>query len=447
MIEVLSSNFVVAVEAIAHNKTRSILTSLGIIFGVASVIAMLAIGKGAQLEIMSQIRLLGANNIIITPVVEQTEGKVEESTGSSAGAEEKKPYSPGLTMEDAASIVAVIPDVASVSPETVVETTAIQSGYRRSTKLVGVTESYFDGSDFEVESGRLFSEQHIELSAPVCVIGADVVTKFFPNQQPIGQELKVGDLWLTVVGVLKKRNISDKNIERLGLRNFDLDIYTPISTMLLRFEDRSRLTADDLTRAAMNQNSGNSNNAAVNYHQLDRLVVRVDGSHRVRPVADVITRMLQRRHNGVVDFEVTVPEALLKQERRTQTIFNIVLASIASISLIVGGIGIMNIMLASVMERIREIGVRRSVGATERDIIYQFLIEAITISITGGLIGVILGVLISEGISLFADIGTAVSVPSIFIAFFVSVAIGLIFGLWPARKAALQDPVFALRHE
>ena len=445
MIAIIYSNFLIALDAISHNKTRSILTSLGIIFGVASVIAMLAIGKGAQLEIMSQIRLLGANNIIVTPVVQQTEGSVAEEEAS-GGPDEKKPFSTGLTLMDAKSIEEHIPGVEGVSPETIVETTAIQSGYRRSTKLVGVSETYFENSDFALKDGRFFSRQHIERSAPVAVIGAEVVTKFFPNQNPLGKRLKVGKLWLTIVGVLERRSISDKSIERLGLRNFDLDIYTPISTLLLRFEDRARLTSTDMQEASANRQR-NIVDQGANYHQLDKLVVRIADSDRVKPVADVVTRMLERRHNGVVDFEVTVPEALLKQERRTQNIFNIVLASIASISLIVGGIGIMNIMLASVMERIREIGVRRSIGATERDIILQFLIEATTISITGGIVGVLLGITVSAAIEQFADIGTSVSFMSIIVAFSVSVAIGLIFGLWPARKAAKQDPVFALRHE
>jgi putative ABC transport system permease protein len=444
MIGIILVNLAVAIEAIAHNKTRSILTSLGIIFGVASVIAMLAIGKGAQLEIMSQIRLLGANNVIVTPVIEQSEGSVAEE--EDGGPEEEKPFSPGLTMADALSIAAVVPGVEAVSPETVVETTAIQSGYRRSIKLVGVGPAYFEDSDFQLRSGTHFSAQHVNDSAPVCIIGAAVATRFFPNEEALGKRIKVGMLWLTVVGVLLPRSISDRNIERLGLRNFDLDIYTPITTMLLRFEDRARLTAADLQRAAMNQSTGQAQ-PAQNTHQLDRLVVRVADSRRVRPVAEVITRMLERRHNGVIDFEVTVPEALLKQERRTQNIFNVVLASIASISLIVGGIGIMNIMLASVLERIREIGIRRSMGATRRDIILQFLIEAVTITIAGGIIGVLLGVGISSSIEFFADIGTSVSAFSILIAVSVSVAIGLLFGIWPARKASLQDPVHALRYE
>ena len=219
--------------------------------------------------------------------------------------------------------------------------------------------------------------------------------------------------------------------------------------MLLRFEDRARVTQQEVQLA--NSRSGqfgrNQQAGPVNYHQLDQLVVRVVTSELVPPVAEVINRMLKRRHYGVVDYEVIVPEQLLEQERRTQMIFNVVLAAIASISLIVGGIGIMNIMLASVLERTREIGVRRSVGATRHDIELQFLIEAITISFTGGVIGIVLGVLISLGIEMSTGIQTVVSLIVVGLAFLVSVSVELIFGILPAKRAAEHDPVVALRYE
>jgi putative ABC transport system permease protein len=283
-------------------------------------------------------------------------------------------------------------------------------------------------------------------SAPVCIIGSAARTKFFPKEEALGKRIKVGQLWLTVVGVLKPRNIAEQSIERLGIRNYDLDIYTPINTLFLRFENRAQLTAADLRQAERDRRRGQTDNG-YNYHQLERLVVRVAGSEFVKPVADVISRMLERRHYGVIDYEVIIPEALLRQERRTQNIFNIVLAAIASISLLVGGIGIMNIMLASVLERIKEIGVRRSVGATQRDIILQFLIEAVNISFAGGLLGVALGIAFSYTIEWTADIITVVSIESVLLAFLVSASIGLVFGLLPAKKAAMQDPVVALRHE
>ncbi len=445
MFEKLSYNFFIAVESITFNKLRALLTSLGIIFGVASVISMLAIGTGAQEEILGQIKLLGANNIIVQPIIQQEEGAVTDNTEESSNLEEKKPFSPGLTIEDARSIENLIPGVGSVSPEVVNETTAIRAGLRRSTKLVGVGADHFDLTGFTLSEGTYFTEEHFKKAAPVAIIGQDVKTKFFTKENPIGKQIKCGRLWLTVIGVLKERNIAVENIERLGIRNYDLDIYIPIDTQLLRFENRALLTTQDIQEGNMDRRSGNTSNKTT--HQLDRLVVRVDGSEFVKPVADVVSRMLERRHYGVVDYEVIIPEVLLQQERQTQDLFNIVLAAIASISLIVGGIGIMNIMLASVMERIREIGVRRAVGATRQDIHFQFVIEAMTLSFTGGIFGILLGVAISFAIESSTGISTIVSIGSVALAFLVSVTIGLIFGILPAKRAAEHNPVEALRHE
>ncbi len=444
MMQKVLYNFVIAAESIRGNKIRSLLTMLGIIFGVASVIAMLAIGKGAEQEVLAQIKLLGANNVIIKPVVEQEEGVVTDEDQT-----EKEPWSPGLTMADAESIAAIVPGVEAVSPEVVIETEAVRAGLRRSTKLVGVDRHYFEQSDFSLAEGNYFSEEQLDGASPVAIIGQRVKTRFFTKEEPLGKRIKCGNLWLTVIGVLDERALTDKSIESLGIRDFNYDIYTPVKTVLLRYEDRARVTAQEVESAnsPRNQFGNNQQAAPVNYHQLDQLVVRVEASALVQPVAEVVNRMLKRRHYGVVDYEVIVPEQLLQQERRTQAIFNIVLAAIASISLIVGGIGIMNIMLASVLERTREIGVRRSIGATRHDVILQFLIEAITISFTGGVIGIIMGVLISLGIEMSTGIQTIVSMISVAVAFLVSVSVGLVFGLLPAKRAAQYDPVVALRYE
>lgn len=443
MLDKLSHNIAIAAESMLHNRLRALLTSLGIIFGVGSVISMLAIGNGAQQEILEQIKLLGANNVIITPVVEQTEGAVsDEMAAQSQAGEEANPFSPGLTVRDAESILSIVPGIAAVSPEMVIETMAIRSGMRRSTKLVGVEQAYFEDSDFQLESGSFFTRHQIENAETVCIIGQHVKTRFFAKEEPLGKRIKCGNLWLTVVGVLEQRDVDAQQLDHLGLRDFNLDIYTPLRTIFLREENRAKITAQDIQDAGRNRNAADNN-----YHQLDRLVVRVSSSDIVKPVADVITRMLQRRHNGVVDYQVLIPEVLLQQERRTQSIFNIVLAAIASISLVVGGIGIMNIMLASVMERTKEIGIRRSLGATRRDIILQFLIEAMTISFTGGIIGILLGVVISVVIEQMTGIVTIVSAVSILLSFFVSVSVGLIFGLLPAKKASDNHPVTALHYE
>ena len=446
MLEKLLYNFLIASESLRSNKIRSLLTMMGIIFGVASVIAMLAIGKGAEHEVLEQIRLLGANNVIIKPIVEQEEGPVGEGEEEQA---EKTPWSPGLTMADARSIAAIVPGVESVSPEVVIDTEAVRAGLRRSAKLVGVDRHYFDHSDFKLAEGNFFTDDQLKIAAPVAIIGQRVKTRFFTKEKPLGGRIKCGRLWLTVVGVLEERVLSERSIESLGIRDFNYDIYTPLKTVLLRFEDRARVTQQEVERSNSQQAqfSGNQKGSPVNYHQLDQLVVRVVSSELVPSVAEVINRMLKRRHYGVVDYEVIVPEQLLKQERRTQMIFNVVLAAIASISLIVGGIGIMNIMLANVSERTREIGIRRSVGATRRDVELQFLIEAITISFTGGVIGIVLGVLISLGIEMSTGIQTIVSLIAVALAFLVSVSVGLIFGLLPAKRAAEHDPVVALRYE
>lgn len=439
----LAYNVRLAFESIAHNKTRAILTSLGIVFGVASVISMLSIGRGAEEEILEQMKLLGTNNVIVTPVVEQEEGIVQEDT---AAEEERKPFSPGLGLADASAIAATIPGVSWVSPEIVAETVAIRAGRRRSVKLVGVDHTYFRDGQFRLAEGSFFSDVHLADAVPVCVIGQEVRAKFFAAEPALGERIKCGDLWLTVIGVLEQRQLAEESLQHLGIRNYNLDIYTPISTQLLRFSDRARLTEQDL-RSSQDDDSDGQRPADTNYHQIDRLTVHVADSERVRPVAEIISRMLERRHHGVVDFEVIIPEVLLAQERRTQAIFNVVLAAIASISLVVGGIGIMNIMLASVLERIREIGVRRSIGATRRDVTYQFLVEAVAISFTGGILGILLGVILSLGIERGTGITTIITVPSVLLAFVVSVSVGLAFGLLPARRAASMDPVEALRHE
>ena len=440
-----------ALQAVAHNKLRAALTSLGILFGVASVIAMLAIGNGAEQEILAQMRLLGTNNVIVTPIVEQQEGKAKDQTEH-----EKKRFSPGLTVRDAESIHTVIPSVEATSGEVVLQTRITREGHRRSGRLVGVDTSYFRLFNLALAEGSGFSPAHVALASPVCIIGYGVKTRFFTTEEPIGRPIKVGDSWLTVVGVLEDRKVSEQTAQRLGIRDANMDVYVPLSTMLARYRDRARVTERDVEAAgqafAIPTDEASSEDDAErqereNPNQLDRIIVRVHDSEHVPAVASIVRRMLERRHNQVIDFEVAVPELLLKQEQRTRTIFNIVLGAIASISLIVGGIGIMNIMLATVLERIREIGVRRAVGATRRDIVAQFLTEAVLISTAGGVAGIVIGIALSMGIERAAGIHSIVSTPSVIVAFGVSLTVGLVFGIVPAWRAAQEDPVACLRHE
>jgi putative ABC transport system permease protein len=440
-----------AAESVGYNKLRAGLTSLGILFGVASVIAMLAIGRGAEQEILEQMRLLGSNTVIVTPLIEQQEGKVEKDEGH----KEARRFSPGLTVRDARSIRDVIPNVAATSGEIVLDTRLTREGHHRSGKLVGVDSTYFRLLNLHLASGSPFTWKHFAARAPVAVIGQGVKTRFFTTEDPIGHPIKVGDVWLTVVGVLEDRKVSRETAQRLGIRDSNMDVYIPLPTMLLRYRNRAEVTVEEVQQAARTV-SFEPNTASVddqtraerkNYNQLDKVIVSVDQASVVPTVAAIIRRMLTRRHNQVIDFEITVPELLLAQEQRTKTIFNIVLGAISSISLLVGGIGIMNIMLASVLERIREIGVRRAVGATRQTVLAQFLTEAVMISLAGGVAGIGVGAVLSYAIERLAGIRTIISPLSVAVAFGVSVAVGLVFGIVPAWRAARQDPVVCLRYE
>jgi putative ABC transport system permease protein len=448
-----------AAEAVVHNKLRAGLTSLGILFGVASVIAMLAIGRGAKQEILAQMQLLGSNNIIITPLVEQKEGEAKEE--EEPGRKEVKRYTPGLSYRDVEAIQRMVPGVDVASAEIVVNTTITREGRRRSGKVVGVDTTYFRLTNEQLSEGSYFSPSQIERGRPVAIIGYGVRTRFFTTQEPIGQAIKVGDSWLTVVGVLKDKRVSNETAQRLGIRDPNMDVYVPVRTMLLRYRDRSQLNQKDVQDANRGGGGGmiiiggpeqpeeteEARAERTNLNQLDRVIVRVQEAAKVPAVAELLQRMLARRHNQVIDFEISVPELLLQQEQRTRAIFNVVLGAIASISLIVGGIGIMNIMLASVLERTREIGVRRAMGATQKDILFQFLSEAVLISVAGGLAGIIVGATLSYGIERFAEIRTLVSYISIVVAFGVSFTVGLVFGIVPAWRAAKADPVVSLRYE
>jgi len=438
-------NFLIALEAIRVNKLRSLLTGLGIIFGVAAVIAMLAIGNGAKQEILEQIKLVGVNNIVISPANKQKEDKDTDSGKET----EKKRFSPGLNMKDVESISGVLSCAEKLSPEIVIETDFVYGGLRHFGKLIGTVPEYFEITNFSLFEGNLFLPKQLLEGEQVCIIGKGIMTRFFTKEDPLGKYIKCGKEWLKIVGVLDERVISGNSITNLGIRDYNMDIYIPLSSMLLRYTNRSLVTKANIESAqSMEGNADEDTKKDVpNIHQLDRIVVRISGSELIQSAAEIISRLLNRRHNGVIDYEITIPELLLKQQQRTKDIFNLVLGFIAGISLLVGGIGIMNIMLASVLERIKEIGIRLSIGATKTDIVQQFVFEAMLISITGGLVGIILGIFLSYLISGIAAITTIISGWSIILSFAVSAITGLVFGIAPARRAAQQDPVNSLRYE
>lgn len=438
-------NLNIAFEAVLNNKFRSILTALGIIFGVAAVIAMLAIGAGARQEILDQMKLVGVNNIIILPVFPENNQQSELWDGR---------FSPGLSLADAQSIREVLPSVQKVSPEVEISTFALNHGIRRPVRIAGVTPDHFELFGIKLLAGNHFTPQQLKEGAPVCIISNHVRAIFFGNENPLGQQIKVGNNWLTVIGITEDRGQGENNNQKLGISEYGSKVYAPVQTVLLRFYDRSVVTSAELQRAR-NRGRGfmivDTDNGETekqkSYHQLDRIVIQVDQSEMLTPTSKVIARLMKRRHYDVEDFEVIVPELLLQQEQRAKDIFNIVLGAIAAISLVVGGIGIMNIMLASVMERTKEIGIRLAIGAKKTDVVFQFLSESVLISISGGIIGVFLGIFISRMIMQFTEILTIVSLSSILISFVVSASIGIIFGYMPASKAAQKDPVTSLRYE
>ncbi|MCF8295660.1 MAG: ABC transporter permease [Bacteroidales bacterium] len=431
----------IAVEAIQANQVKSFLTALGIIFGVAAVISMLAIGNGAKEEILEQMKMIGVNNIVITPVTEdENQAATSEDTR-----EESKEFSPGLTLADAEGIAHILPNINRISPHIFYDSYVIFGERRSPAKLEGVSVDFFELFDYQVAEGEFFNDYHLESGAPVCIIGSDIATQFFDKTKPIGSYLKCGREWLQVVGVLEKRNVTTSSIGKVIGGNSNAKIYIPIKTMLMRYTNRSLITNDLLSGNFDEEESGTKKRS--NYHQLDKIILQVKETEGLNPSVEVLNRYFIRRHSGVEDVEITVPELLLKQQQKTKDIFNLVLGAIASISLIVGGIGIMNIMLASVMERIREIGTRQAIGAKRKDIVVQFLAESTLISIVGGIFGIFLGVVLSHLISHFAEIKTIISVWSVVIAFGVSASIGIIFGYVPAKRASERDPVESLRYE
>lgn len=447
-----SYNVLIAIEAIFANRVKSFLTALGIIFGVAAVISMLAIGNGAEQEILEQIRLVGVNNIIITPILPSNQASSNDQQAAAATSTNAAPsqgqttsktkFSKGLTLLDAESIKEMIPTIKDVCPVLTLNYSAILDDKSAPIKLEGTTNTYFSLFDIRLESGTLFTVQHLINGYPVCIIGNNVKNVFFNQEDPVGKFIKCGQIWLKIIGVIEKRSFVGSGGGTMAISSTDNKIIIPVKTMLLRYRNKALIRADQIEGYGR---GGNQNTTVADRNQLDQIIVQVAETQMLTSTAKVVGKMLFRKHNEVQDFDVSIPELLLKQQQKTKNIFNIVLGAIAGISLIVGGIGIMNIMLASVLERIREIGTRQAIGASRKDIVFQFLSESTLISVSGGLIGIIVGVILSKIIQTAFDIKTIISLFSIFVSFGVSVFIGIIFGYVPAKRAAEKDPVESLR--
>ena len=410
------------VNSLLLHKLRSLLTTLGVLFGVASVIAMLAVAEGASEEAQEQIRQLGSTNVILRSV-KPPEDLVSNQT--------TRVLAYGLTKEDLTRIEGTYPGIRAVVP--VLETPQeVRSGTLVCSPRVQCVPPAFEEITGRVmHSGRFLSSQDEANYAQVCVIGYEVARYLFPYEPAVGKRVKVGADYFQVVGVMIGRvPIGEMSVD--PGQEVAGDVFLPLSTGQKIFGERQIL-----------RRSGSMDITEVQLHEI---IVGVKDTLNVPFVADACRAMLADEHPQK-DYEVVVPLELLLRERETKRIFSIVLGSIAGISLLVGGIGIMNVMLATVTERTREIGVRRALGAKRRHIVSQFLIETIVLSGAGGIAGVLLGLMIPMGVERFSDMRTIVTPEAPILAFAISVGTGIVFGLYPAWRAANMDPVEALRHE
>jgi putative ABC transport system permease protein len=431
----ISECFKIGLSELKNNKVRSFLTTLGIVFGVGSVIAMLSIGEGARRETIEQIELMGTHNII-----------VNKKAGSEPSPDARTSFPRRLSMEDGESIQKINPYVEYVSPQKEDVYTIIYRSRVFETRVIGTTPNYPATYNSEIQSGRFFAPHHIEGFSNVCVLGAEIKERLFLYENPLNKEIKIGDQWFRVIGVFASKKVIPSGVSKLGLRNFNMDIYLPLTTMFYKLERSIRRG----TGYYVQRSRGRSYIIAgdeFDPFSLNSLTIKILKDAPMIEAAELSSAILSRRHYGSDDFEVIIPEELLRQKQKTQRIFNIVMGAIAGISLLVGGIGIMNIMLADVLERTKEIGIRRAVGATRRDILYQFLWEAVIIGMIGGILGIITGFILTSIITGYAAWRMVITPYSVVIAFIVSVCVGVSFGIFPAKKAAEKDPAETIRYE
>jgi putative ABC transport system permease protein len=400
----------------AH-KLRSLLTMLGMIFGVGAVVAMLSITAGAQKQMMSFIDQLGVNNIIVDAheAVDRNELQTVRAV------------SPGMTLRDYRAIKENVQGLVAITPRKKFKLQKLlPKTNSEPPTLVGVYPNFQEINSLKLaDGGRFFTEDEDRDSAAVCVLGEGAKVSLFGYGDALGKYVKANDAWLQVIGVLKPQASGDSDMEGLQALNRNNMIIAPFNTVMRRFEDQTSYLKDEI----------------------DGIYMKVQPNIDSIETSNVVGALLAATHKDAGDYTVTVPAGLLEQKKQTQFIFNIVMICIAGISLLVGGIGIMNIMLATVLERTREIGIRRAIGARQADIVRQFLTEAIMISIAGGLIGIGFGFALSQIIASAAGWSTVVTGSSIGIAFGVSVFIGLLFGIYPAVQAAKLDPIEAIRYE
>ena len=420
-----------AVSEIFLHKLRSFLTILGVIFGVGSVIAMMSIGAGAEREAVRQIEEMGARNITV---------KAKKLTGKDYKDAVRR-FSRGLSIEDVTYIKNTLPVIVDSAPQINIDQKAGFGKSRPECNIIGVDTGFFRVSGKKTRFGRLISKDDLDYFRKVCVLGSEIAEELFQNQDPSGKIIRIGNERFVIVGTVssggfKRKDSASGNNMKLDIksRNMNIDIYIPITL------------ADKLF--PVNNRGGFENSVKdPEFHEVSEVVFMVRDIQDLSFARDSINSILKRRHSNIEDFEIIIPLEKLEQKKETQRIFNIVMTGIAALSLLVGGIGIMNIMLASVSERTKEIGVRRAIGANGHDIMIQFVIEALVLSIIGGLLGIVAGILISWTVSAQAGWETVVTFTSIFLAFGVSAVTGIISGIFPAYSASKMDPVDCLRYE
>jgi putative ABC transport system permease protein len=422
-------------ELFAH-KMRSFLTMLGIIFGVAAVIAMVSISEGARYEALEQIRLMGVNVIHIR--------RRSLSGDALMNARKKSPH--GLTYSDAEAIREVCSFAKRVVPVCRVFGEVEVPGEPIQSRVYGVVPGFQEVNRFRVGMGRFVDDVDVQRRARVCVLGHELRRRLFRFQDPIGRYVKISDNNFRVIGVMEERVIpTGKAI--VSLRDMNQDVYLPITVALEDFQLYSEQPIPLNSASVFSLFRQMMNRPPLRDRSISEVGIEVANAEQTVAASEAVKRVLDRRHQGVSDFEVVIPAELIKQSQQAQQIFNVVMGAIAGISLLVGGIGIMNIMLATVTQRTREIGIRRAIGAKRSDVLLQFLLEAVLVTLVGGALGVAAGIQGAKVVSTYAQWKTIVSGQAVQIAFLVSVVTGIVFGLYPALQAARTDPITALRYE